>query len=107
LGAERTGTAVFDTREDYERAWWFHRDALIAGVNRCFRPDAFWQIEHQSERKPGERDWQALERLGLLTLEEKHLVEKWACESTPNASAHIASAMKGHHDEHRTTIYRG
>jgi hypothetical protein len=76
-GVERTGCPAFATDADYERAWWFHRDELMASVNPTTRPDAWWSLEFKGERKPGEKDWEVLERAGLLTVQEQHLVEKW------------------------------
>jgi hypothetical protein len=78
--------AGFDSRAELEAAWWRHRDELLASVNATTRPAAWWALEFKGERKPGERDWQALERLGMLTDEEKRLVEKWGLRE--NTSAH-------------------
>lgn len=77
VGIEKTGHPAFASRADYERAWWQHRDFLMTSVNPCSRPDAWWTLEFKGERKPGEKDWEVLERAGLLTETEKCLVEKW------------------------------
>ena len=75
------GGQAFATPQEYERAWWTHREELLASVNPTTRPAAWWALEFKGERRPRERDRQALERLGLLTPEEKHLVEKWNLQS--------------------------
>ena len=49
----------------------------MASVNPTARPDGWWCLEFSGERKHGERDWEVLERSGLLTVQEQHLVEKW------------------------------
>jgi hypothetical protein len=71
------GMAGFSDQGEYERAWWAHRDELMTSVNPTSRPAAWWTLEFTGERKPGERDWEVLDRAGLLTPQEQLLVEKW------------------------------
>jgi hypothetical protein len=70
------GPDLFLSRAEYERAWWAHREQLMPSVNPLTRPAAWWALEFTGERKPGERDWEALERCGLLTPEEINLLGK-------------------------------
>jgi len=67
---------AFQTPEQREKAWFRYREELMREVNPGCRPSAFWEMEHY-EKLPGERDYQALHRLGLLTTEEKTLLRRW------------------------------
>ena len=71
-------------RDQYAADWWAHRDELMQDCNQLSRPAAWWKLEFQRERQPGEHDWEVLARYGLLKPEEEELLTKmkpgWAKE---------------------------
>jgi hypothetical protein len=67
----------FANDDERRKAWFAHRDELMAALNPCTRPAGFWEFEAPGGKLPGEKGWAALERLALLTPEEKHLARKW------------------------------
>jgi len=69
---------AFATPEERKRAWYAHRDELIALLGTIVRPQGFWDYEYS--KLPGEKDFKALKRLGLLTPEERRQAARWAKE---------------------------
>lgn len=84
------GPSAFSTPEERKRAWFRHRDELIAALGPTVRPQAFWDYEHV--KAPGEKCFTALKRLGLLTPEERH-VSRHAGRKTATPSIHSTESV--------------
>ena len=66
----------FATEVEREAAWWEHREELMADVNPTTRPWAFWQYEQGGKHPARGKEAATLEKLGMLTPEEKRLIER-------------------------------
>jgi len=66
----------FADDEARRKAWEEHREVILAFVNKTTRPWAWWQFECEEAQDYTQGDAQ-LERLGVLTDEEKVRVAKW------------------------------
>lgn len=73
--------AAFSSPKEREEAWFRHREILLKSVNPTTRPSAFW--DYEAKKLPREKDLAALVRLGLLTAEEKRLLQRWKHPSAP------------------------
>lgn len=68
---------AFLSDREREQAWFWHRDRLMTLVNPLTRPQAWWAFECPVAKLPGEKDFHALERLGLLSESEKAQLAAW------------------------------
>lgn len=62
--------------EAERRAAWFKYRALIE-VNPCHRPWGWWEYEAPERRNEGEHEHEQLERLGVLSPEERAELAEW------------------------------
>jgi len=69
---------AFGSPKEREAAWETHKNELLASTTPGFRPQAWWDFEGYSKLSDDEDDSVALERLGVLTPEEKRILRKWA-----------------------------
>lgn len=67
---------AFGSDAERQASWFANREELIALVNPLSRPQAFWDYEQPDARQRAEKDFQTLERLGLLSDAEKALLAK-------------------------------
>jgi hypothetical protein len=74
--------ALFGSEQAAREAWIRHREELMAAVNPCTRPEAWWCFE--APEKPAGRNarFETLERLGLLTGSERAMLPRGE-EKTP------------------------
>ncbi len=50
IGGPRTGFDGFESQADYERAWWAHREQLMADLHPSL-PLAWWRLEGPIETR--------------------------------------------------------
>jgi hypothetical protein len=67
----------FASDAERERAWWEHREALLADVNPTTRPWGFWQYEQGGQHPRHGQQAARLAELGLLSDAEQALLRRW------------------------------
>src|ERR1035437_5850609 len=68
----------FASDAERERAWWEHREALLADVNPTTRPWGFWEYEQGGQHPRHGQQAARLAELGLLTDAEQALLRHGA-----------------------------
>lgn len=68
------GDSPFESEDAEREAWDRSRGKIIEDLGYLVRPDAWWKFDAPGPKLQGESDIEALERFGVLSVEEKRIL---------------------------------